>query len=315
MVATGNEWVSLPDISPEMAAIGSFQVLSGRALGLLGVAGEDQPLLAAFLEIDGSPALVAGQGLTRVGRPHDWWVEASGDVGPVTLHAKVFAPIGHRGFVVRLTVERPAGKADSGSERVFVRFGLDIRWDVLCYTLFRTRPMPATLRATYDKWTRSVVMEATNGLPVLGWAVGMAEAMGLPEQAELLESGQLASTSPSFRMGRSVSLAPGERASATFFVSVAPEGDGARTTNVDMRRRGFDALVEESAGWLMARRRSTDSPAVDERINLNLLTTFFFGAGRTLEEGEWVAVTSRSPRYYVSAAFWARDTLLWSFPA
>ena len=25
-------------------------------------------------------------------------------------------------------------------------------------------------------------------------------------------------------------------------------------------------------------------------------------------------MTSRSPRYYVSAAFWSRDTLLWSFP-
>ena len=26
-------------------------------------------------------------------------------------------------------------------------------------------------------------------------------------------------------------------------------------------------------------------------------------------------VTSRSPRYYVSAAYWDRDSLLWSFPA
>ena len=26
-------------------------------------------------------------------------------------------------------------------------------------------------------------------------------------------------------------------------------------------------------------------------------------------------MTSRSPRYYVSAAYWDRDSLLWAFPA
>lgn len=33
-----------------------------------------------------------------------------------------------------------------------------------------------------------------------------------------------------------------------------------------------------------------------------------------MDTEELVLVTSRSPRYYVSAAYWDRDSLLWSFP-
>ena len=50
-------------------------------------------------------------------------------------------------------------------------------------------------------------------------------------------------------------------------------------------------------------------------MNENLFFSFFFASGRTLDTEEMCLMTSRSPRYYVSAAYWARDSLLWSFPA
>lgn len=46
----------------------------------------------------------------------------------------------------------------------------------------------------------------------------------------------------------------------------------------------------------------------------NLLFTRFYAWGRTLDTEQLVGVTSRSPRYYVSAAYWDRDAMLWSFP-
>lgn len=50
-------------------------------------------------------------------------------------------------------------------------------------------------------------------------------------------------------------------------------------------------------------------------MNENLFFSFFFASGRTLDTEELCLMTSRSPRYYVSAAYWDRDSLLWSFPA
>jgi hypothetical protein len=49
-------------------------------------------------------------------------------------------------------------------------------------------------------------------------------------------------------------------------------------------------------------------------MNRNLLFTTLYAWGRTLDTEQLVGVTSRSPRYYVSAAYWDRDAMLWSFP-
>ncbi|HUI62147.1 MAG TPA: glycoside hydrolase family 125 protein, partial [Steroidobacteraceae bacterium] len=53
---------------------------------------------------------------------------------------------------------------------------------------------------------------------------------------------------------------------------------------------------------------------LDALMNRNLLFTTLYAWGRTLDTEELVGVTSRSPRYYVSAAYWDRDAMLWSFP-
>jgi GH15 family glucan-1,4-alpha-glucosidase len=50
-------------------------------------------------------------------------------------------------------------------------------------------------------------------------------------------------------------------------------------------------------------------------MNRNLLFTTLYAWGRTIDTEQLVGVTSRSPRYYVSAAYWDRDAMLWSFPA
>jgi GH15 family glucan-1,4-alpha-glucosidase len=50
-------------------------------------------------------------------------------------------------------------------------------------------------------------------------------------------------------------------------------------------------------------------------MNRNYLFTALYAWGRTIDTEQLVGVTSRSPRYYVSAAYWDRDAMLWSFPA
>ena len=51
------------------------------------------------------------------------------------------------------------------------------------------------------------------------------------------------------------------------------------------------------------------------RADYNLHFCRFFAHGRAIDTEELGMLTSRSPRYYVSAAFWPRDTFLWAFPA
>src|SRR5262249_35848287 len=66
--------------------------------------------------------------------------------------------------------------------------------------------------------------------------------------------------------------------------------------------------------WWSTGRRWAD-PTLDTLMNRNLIFTTLFAWGRTIDTEQFVGVTSRSPRYYVSAAYWDRDAMLWSFPA
>lgn len=109
-------------------------------------------------------------------------------------------------------------------------------------------------------------------------------------------------------------LQPGERARLDLYVAVNAESDGACTTVVDLQRHGAPTLLKEARAWLNERSRPVTDTAMSELLNVNLWFNYFFAAGRTIDTEDLVLVTSRSPRYYVSAAFWARDAYLWSFP-
>jgi hypothetical protein len=61
--------------------------------------------------------------------------------------------------------------------------------------------------------------------------------------------------------------------------------------------------------------RTTGRADLDLIMNRNLLFTHNYAWGRTIDTEQFVGMTSRSNRYYVSAAFWDRDALIWSFPA
>lgn len=324
-LATGNEWVALPAIDGATGGVRTMEVLSMRALGSLGVAGspdpwaapghsggpaaggespgsasEPPPLLRPFLRV-GDEAVALGEAPVQVAWLADWVPRLAWEAEGLRLEATYCAPIGHRGWALQLAVTNGRPSA------VEVAVGVEGRWASLVYSLFRSRPMPVTRTCQPDPWTGSLALEAAAGWPVLGWAIGAAEAAPILEVPPSADSVQ-------FTLGRSLTLAPGATEAATFFVGVAPELDGARTTVVDLRRRGWDRLLEETLAWLERRRQVLGDEALEEVVNRNLFFSHFFACGRTIDTEAWVAVTSRSPRYYVSAAYWARDTLLWSLP-
>jgi glycogen debranching enzyme len=79
-------------------------------------------------------------------------------------------------------------------------------------------------------------------------------------------------------------------------------------------RHGSDEVINQAAAWCHQRTRTTGQPDLDVLMNRNLLFTAMYAWGKTIDTEQFVGVTSRSPRYYVSAAYWDRDAMLWSFP-
>ena len=118
-----------------------------------------------------------------------------------------------------------------------------------------------------------------------------------------------------WRLSRAAGVAPGQLAELTVWWGLGLEGMSAVTSAREMQRRGWDWELRRSLAWLVQRSLDLGDEALTRLYNTNLFFCIFFSTGRTLDTEELVLVTSRSPRYYVSAAYWDRDSLLWSFPA
>jgi len=326
---TGNEYVALPLIN-ERGAIEGLNVLHMGCKGLLELGGGPAaPLLAPVVMVGQQEMAFADIAWQR----HEHWVPyftARG--GGLRVTGTICAPPGHRGFVFILEAENLSGTP------------LDLRWGwrgalgVARQAVYRSRPLVGRRVAWYDRWTDTLALEAAAGpaaaamavggdrpLAELGWFLGRAPTpadaflaalsrRGGPQMEQALREDNETGQPLHFAVAHQQSLPPGARAQIQLYVAVSAEGDGACTTVVDLQRRGAAALVQEARRWLTERLRPVPDTALSERLNLNLWFNYFFAAGRTIDTEELVMVTSRSPRYYVSAAFWARDAFLWSFP-
>jgi hypothetical protein len=230
----------------------------------------------------------------------------------------------------------------SGAMKAQAMMGLVCTWGSSIFRVFTSRPIRCMRSSRYDTWTRSVVAEAMGPLPLFGFSV--SSSLGF-DSVSIDES----SDDPCrIKVSTERELAPGDKVTCAYYMAFNREADGARTTGVHLKRVGWEELEERTYAWLRMRRRSLVShgrcedgsknqdkcsngfglpkpdeiPGNDELlgklesvVNRNLLFNYFFATGKTLDSESLVAVTSRSPRYYVSAAFWARDVLLWSMPA
>jgi hypothetical protein len=305
VVPTGNEWISLPDIRASDGALTSFNVLSMRDRGLLQVNGEQGgPVLTPYFELDHKP---------------------------VAFHNPTWELIEYWIPIARLTVDgldlTITYCAPSGSRAAFVR---------LTATNHRTLPAAVTLglRATFGRISRVTYVPVTlRGERTVGQApwVSPGEAFSYitndthfawalihPDSAANITAPPVSGV-PAADASREVSLAPGASGESLFVLGVGIEefsaAHNARALRELLERHGSEAVLEQTAEWCHARTRTTGRPDLDTLMNRNFLFTEFYAWGRTIDTEQLIGVTSRSPRYYVSAAYWDRDAMLWSFPA
>ena len=294
----GNEYLSLPFIN-QSGAIESLNILHLAHRGLLEFSGNsDRPLLYPTVKINSEKAELHK---ILTWRYHlDWLPSFScSGAGSWALEGEIVAPPGHKGFYYRLTLQ------NTGVSTLSACLGWQGYWDSFNYILFSRRALDTRKSIAYNKWTKSLVLEASAGLPLA------ALALATDGDSEW----QIDEYEQSYSLNHELTLAAGESYSTLLYAAVNLEGDGAGTTVVDLRRHGYQALKEKTCEWFENRHIETGNPHLTTLLNKNLFFCYFYALARSLDSEDLVTVTSRSPRYYVSAAFWSRDALLWSFPA
>lgn len=296
---TGNEWVSLPTLREEDGALESFSFLHMGCKGLIEQRGSSAlPLIAPFFEVAGAEIPLQALTWTREGH---WIPTFRGIAGPLAVEGMLLAPVGERGFLYQLTA-RAAADAP-----VPCTFGLEGCWASSWHCVNQDKEIDGKKYCYPSGWNESLIFDLRCGLPLCAFA----PMMDLPCSSAVQETDD----GIRYRLAHDCVLEPGQSVTVTFYWGVGFEEVAAATSAKEMLRQGWQGELDRTLAWLEARRWPIADPRLDRLYHTNLFFCLFYAAGRTLDTEELVLVTSRSTRYYVSAAYWDRDSLLWAFPA
>ncbi len=294
---TGNEYVSLPTIRGDNAAVESITFLHMGAKGMIEVAGtKDVPLLAPVVYVNGQELPLED---VRWERRHHWIPQFFARAGRLDVEGVFLAPIGERGFGIRLAL-----KGDANG----VTFGIKGCWGKTFHSVNESKLINAPKFAYESGWNHAFVMDQRVGFPLFAFAPLYTED---PERCTVEWHFAESDDTISFQFTESAN----HNREFVLWFGLGFEEVAAATSAKELFRHGWNAKFKETADWLAMRERTVGDADLDVVLNLNLFFSYFFGGGETLDTEEFVLVTSRSPRYYVSAAYWDRDSLLWSFPA
>lgn len=294
---TGNEYVSLPAIRESDGAAEGISCLYMQLKGMLELKGRDG-LIHPWAACDGE-ALE----MKPLWERSRFWIPSfrSG-----SFRCTYLTPVGQRGFGMRLEMEN----ADS-AERVLT-IGVEGSWDETLHTVNESIPLDAGRMVKRSGWNHMFVFQQVPGLPLIAFAPITSDDQPF---SEIDQGAEWELDGFHYRIFKTQRLKSGERMRLDVFWGVGYEEVAAATSAKEMLRQGFDALLQETEAWLERREAHFADAHIERLLNTNRFFCFFYASGRTIDTEELCMMTSRSPRYYVSAAYWDRDSLLWAFPA
>jgi transposase-like protein len=303
---TGNEYISIPTIR-EDAAIESVNFLHMGYRGLVEICGE--PLFKPVVFVDGIEKEIVDIKWTR----DNYWIPRfTGKVEELEISGVICAPRGHRGFIYKIEIK------NNSSNRA-VTFGLKGNWNKTLHSINESKNIDGRKNIYYSNWTKGPVFDFKNGITLFSFGFISDVSLDLIEWNAGEEKNEnidiTSKETVNYIVGKSFKLDKNEAKEITLYFGFGIEEVGAATSAIEMMRQGGDHLIEETNDWLKSRIKNSGDSVIDNVLNLNLFFNYFYASGKTIDTEEVVLVTSRSPRYYVSAAYWDRDSLLWSFPA
>lgn len=298
---TGSDYVSLPTIREADGAIEGVTFLYMAAKGMLELRGEEG-LIRPYAAVNGQRISAQPQWE----REHCWIPSMSLRSIELSCRCTYLTPMGERGFGIRISAENISKKAIQAS------IGMDGRWDSTLHEVNESIRLEAGREVRASSWNHMFVWLQKPGLPLFAFAPIASDDQPFSK----IDQGAIWSQDGfAYDIYKAAELAPGESVTLDVYFGIGYEEVAAATSAKELLRRGFDSMLERTRGWLAAREKHLADHHIQTLVNTNLFFAFFYASGRTVDTEELCMMTSRSPRYYVSAAYWDRDSLLWAFPA
>lgn len=305
VIATGNEWLALPTIRASDGSLTNFNVLSMRDRGLLQVEGDHgTPALQPYFLLDGKPLFFQNPRWELI----DYWIPVA-HLAANGLEARLTycTPPRSRGAIIDMQL------TNRGAKPISISLGIKASWGSLSRITYTPVPLRGERAIVGAPWEAAAqVFTFITHDTHFAWSLYYLGSEGKVSSVPL-------SSSPALDAHRTFTLASGETAETHFVLGVGMEeysaSQSAFAIENEVDRNGVGGIIDQAAAWCRARTRTTGNDDLDVVMNRNFLFTSLYAWGRALDTEQIVGVTSRSPRYYVSAAYWDRDAMLWSFPA
>lgn len=290
MLLTANEYISLPEIRDD-ALVLSMNFLSMRHKGMLEVLGREG-LVSWRIMVDGTEVPLSGS-------LESFWIPTFRfSAGGLSGRLEYIAALGHRALCMALSM----GNASSSAMEVDLHMLFDACR--VMHTVNESKKIDLERRIGLSSWSSMPLFGFFDPYPAFSIALYGKE----PEAWSFDDEGRSV-------FHDSIIVGAGEEKVVELFVGLGFEEVAAVTSCRECERWGVDHLRSELMGYIARVGVACEDDRLKRTINRNLLFCLFFSTGITLDTEELVSVTSRSPRYYVSAAYWDRDALLWAFPA
>lgn len=290
---TGNEMISLPKINEFSGAIEDITFLSMQLKGMIELRGkEGEELFRPFIDgVDSSELCWS--------REHYWIPTSSARAESFDYTVQILTPVAERGFIIHMEL--------CAKEPVSFTWGLAGCWSETWHYINESKAIDGKIHCYQSGWNNSFVMDYRVGTPLF--------ALAPMCDRECESSFRQSSDALRYRISRGETLDKGETGVLNIFWGLGFEEVAAATSAKEMLRRSFEWEYDKTAQWLKKRSHYIKNDKLTKLYNENLFFCIFYSTGRTYDSEELICATSRSPRYYVSAAYWDRDSLLWAFPA
>ncbi len=298
---TGNEFISLPTIRERDGAIEGLTFLHMGAKGMLEIRGKDALVKPEFF-VEGAP-LETERSFERA---HHWIPTMKQAKGKLHFSCTYLTPLGERGFVLRLACR------NEGAQVANLRLQISGDWGKTLHQINETKEIKEGRGMKHSGWNHMFVYEQFAGLPLFAFApitednqafsVGTQGAKWWAEGYEYV-------------IYKDVLVAAKSEEIMDICFGIGYEEVAAATSAKEMLRQGYKRLYGITESWLKKREKHLPDAHLNTLMNTNMFFALFYASGRTMDTEELCLMTSRSPRYYVSAAYWDRDSLLWAFPA
>ncbi|MBE0600953.1 MAG: glycoside hydrolase family 125 protein, partial [Firmicutes bacterium] len=259
-------------------------------------------LICPYLMIDGARAVLAPTWT----RAHGWIPSMTAKFGEIAFRCTYLTPVSERAFGLRLEA------VNEGQKPTDVRIGVEGQWDRTLHEVNETAELTAGREVKHSGWNHMFVWLQRPGVPLFAFAPIAEDDQPF---SEFHQGAEWSQKDFEYDIHRNIELLAGGRVKLDIYFGLGYEEVAAATSAKELLRQGFDTLYRRTETWLAAREKRVADPILETLLNTNLLFAFFYASGRTVDTEELCLMTSRSPRYYVSAAYWDRDSLLWAFPA